>query len=133
MENEMNDPRLEPDPELSRWLASTNAPTPAELDRLSHRISAAARSQVMLLPRRGWGDQAAAWSRVLLPLATAAGIAAAIAVARIHVPVAVELASASEDPVLLDAVRRSDAGSYLTEVALSGYRADWANSLVGSK
>ncbi len=81
---------------------------------------------------RTWRTEAAAWSRMLVPLAAAAGIAAAIVVNRIGVPVSSVATVTQDSTQLLDVLRRTDGESYLVTVAVTNYRDDWASSLVGS-
>ena len=63
---------------------------------------------------------------MLVPLAAAAGIAAAIVVNRIGVPATSVAAVAQDTTQLLDVLRRTDAESYLVTVAVTNYRDDWA-------
>ena len=128
-----NDDRLERDPELGEWLARAEAPDPAEVERLSRRISDAVRAEWQPPMPRTWRTEAAAWSRTLVPLAAAAGILAALLVSRIGVPsMSVASVAAQDTTQLFDVLRRNDAESYLVTVAVTNYRDDWASSLVGS-
>jgi negative regulator of sigma E activity len=128
----IDDEGLERDPQLGAWLARVEAPAQADVDRLARRVSAAVRAQWVPPMPRTWRTEAASWSRMLVPLAAAAGIAAAVVVNRIGVP-ASSVATATQDSTqLLDVLRRTDGESYLVTVAVTNYRDDWANSLVGS-
>lgn len=125
------DDRLERDPELAAWLARTEAPDPADVERLERRVRATVRAQWPAPMLRTWRTEAAGWSRMLVPLAAAAGLAAALLVSRIGVP-ATAVAVAQDTTQLFDVLRRNDAESYLVTVAVTNYRDDWASSLVGS-
>lgn len=128
-----NDEELERDLQLAAWLARAEAPDPADVERLARRVSAAVRAQWTRPVPRTWRTEAAGWSRMIVPLAAAAGIAAAVLVNRIGVP-ARSVATASQDSTqLFDVLRRNDAESYLVAVAVTNYRDDWASSLVGSE
>ena len=129
----IDDEGLERDPELGAWLARVEAPGQADVDRLARRVSAAVRSQWALPMPRTWRTEAAAWSRMLVPLAAAAGIAAAIVVNRIGIPVSSVPTATQDSTQLLDLLRRTDGESYLVTVAVTNYRDDWANRLVGSE
>lgn len=126
---------LERDPALAAWIARVEEPDAASLERLSRRVSAAVRAEWRAPMPRTWRTEAAGWSRVLVPLAAAAGIAAAVLVNRIGIPAApsTTTASARDSTQLLDVLRRNDAESYLVAVAVTNYRDDWARSLVGSE
>ena len=126
------DDELERDAALGAWLAREESPDPADVARLARRVSAAVRAQWPAPLPRTWRTETAAWSRMLVPLAAAAGIAAAIVVDRIGVPArSTTVTTANAD--LLDVVRRSDAEVFLVTVAVTNYRDDWASSLVGSQ
>lgn len=124
---------LERDPELSAWLARTEAPDPADVERLARRVSAAVRAEWQAPMPRTWRTEAAGWSRVIVPLAAAAGIAAALLVGRIGVPAATVASTAQDSTQLYDVLRRNDAENYLVAVAVTNYREDWASGLVGSE
>ena len=70
---------------------------------------------------------------MLVPLAAAAGLAAALLVNRIGVPATAVASVALDSTQLYDVLRRNDAESYLVTVAVTNYRDDWASSLVGSE
>lgn len=127
-----DDEGLERDPQLAAWLARVETPDQADVDRLARRVSTAIRAQWPAAMPRTWRTEAAAWSRMLVPLAAAAGIAAAIMVNRIGVPASSAATAAQDSTQLLDVLRRTDGESYLVTVAVTNYRDDWANSLVGS-
>ena len=129
----MTDDDVERDPELASWLARAEAPDPATVERLAQRVSAAVRAQWPTPMLRTWRTEAAGWSRVLVPLAAAAGLAAALPVNRIGVPAAAVATTAQDSTQLFDVLRRNDAESYLVTVAVTNYRDDWASSLVGSE
>ncbi len=129
----MTDGELERDPALGAWLARAESPDPADVERLTHRVRAAVRAQWPVPMPRTWRIETASWSRVLVPLAAAAGIAAAVMVNRIGMPGAALAASAQDSTQLLDVLRRTDAESYLVTLAVTNYREDWANSLAGSR
>ena len=126
------DGNLDRDPELGAWLARAEAPGPAEVERLARKVSAAVRAQWPAAVPRTWRTEAAAWSRTLVPLAAAAGIAAAVLLSRIVVPATTIATAAPDSTQLLDVLRRTDAESYLVTVAVTNYQDDWASSLVGS-
>ncbi len=126
------DENLERDPELAAWLARTEAPDPAYVERLAHRVRAAVRAQWQAPMPHTWRTEAAGWSRLLVPLAAAAGLAAALLVNRIGVPATAVASVALDSTQLYDVLRRNDAESYLVTVAVTNYRDDWASSLVGS-
>jgi len=125
-----DDGGLERDPQLATWLARAEAPDEAEVDRLARKVSAAVREQWPAVLPRTWRTEAAGWSRLLVPLAAAAGIAAAAVVNRVGTPAANVVQDSAQ---LLDVLRRTDAESYLVAVAVTNYRDDWANGLVGSE
>ena len=127
------DKNLERDPRLAEWLARTEAPDPSDVERLAHRVRAAVRAQWPAPMPRTWRTAAAGWSRMLVPLAAAAGIAAAVLVNRIGVPMTSIATVAQDTTQLLDLLRRTDGESYLVTVAVTNYRDDWAKSLVGSQ
>ncbi len=120
------------DPELAEWLARSEAPDPAAIERLARRVSHAVHQAWPGQPRRTWRTETARWSRLLVPLAAAAGIAAAVVVGSIGVPVATVTASVQDSTQLLDVLRRTDAENYLVTVAVTNYRDDWVTGLVGS-
>ena len=126
------DDNLERDPELGAWLARAEAPAPADVERLARKVSAAVRAQWPAAMPRTWRTEAAAWSRTLVPLAAAAGIAAAVLLSRIEVPTTSVATAAQDSTQLFDVLRRTDAESYLVTVAVTNYRDDWAANLVGS-
>ena len=126
-----SDENLDRDPALAAWLACAEAPDPADVERLTRKVRAAVRAQWPAPMPRTWRTEAAGWSRMLVPLAAAAGIVAALLVNRIGVP-ASTVAAAHDTTQLLDVLRRNDAESYLVTVAVTNYRDDWASSLVGS-
>lgn len=125
------DDELERDAALGAWLARTESPDLADVERLNRRVSAAVRAQWSPPVQRSWRTEAAGWSRMLVPLAAAAGIAAALLVNRIGVPVASSTTASQDSTQLFDVLRRNDAESYLVTVAVTNYRDDWATSLVG--
>jgi hypothetical protein len=127
-----DDRGLERDPQLATWLARAEAPDQADVDRLARRVSAAVRAQWPVPMPSTWRTEAAGWSRLLVPLAAAAGIAAALVVSRIGVPVSSVATVAPDSTQLLDVLRRTDGESYLVAVAVTNYREGWASSLVGS-
>jgi hypothetical protein len=127
-----DDEGLERDPQLGAWLARAEAPDQADVDRLAQRVSAAVRAQWPMPMPRTWRTEAAAWSRLLVPLAAAAGIAAAVVVTRLGAPMEAPGTVTSDSTQLLDVLRRTDGESYLVTVAVTNYREDWASSLVGS-
>jgi hypothetical protein len=128
-----DDEGLERDPQLAAWLARAEAPRQADVDRLARRVSAVVRAQWPVPMPRTWRTEAAAWSRVLVPLAAAAGIASAVMVTRLGAPVNSLTTVAPDSTQLLDLLRRTDGESYLVAVAVTNYRNDWASSLVGGK
>jgi hypothetical protein len=124
---------LERDPALAAWLERTEAPDPADVERLARRVSTAVRAQWQPPMPRTWRTEAAGWSRLIVPLAAAAGLVAALLVNRLGVP-ATSVASVEQDSTqLYDVLRRTDAESYLVTVAVTNYRDDWASGLVGSE
>ena len=127
------DENLERDPRLAEWLARTEAPDPSDVERLAQRVRAAVRAQWPAPVPRTWRTEAAGWSRFLVPLTAAAGIAAVLLVNRIGVPTATVAATAQDTTQLFDVLRRNDAESYLVTVAVTNYRDNWASSLVGSE
>jgi len=126
------DDNLERDPELAAWLARTETPGPIDVEKLERKVLAAVRAQWPAPVPRSWRTEAAGWSRLLVPLAAAAGLGAALVVNRIEVP-ATTLAAVQDSTQLLDVLRRNDAESFLVTVAVTNYRDDWASSLVGSR
>ena len=127
-----DDEGMERDPQLATWLARAEAPEQGDVDRLARRVSAAVRAQWPVPMPRTWRTEAAGWSRMLVPLAAAAGIAAAIVVNRVGVPMSTAATVEQDSTQLLDVLRRTDGESYLVTVAVTNYRNDWARSLVGS-
>ena len=127
------DDELERDPHLAAWIDRLESPGAAEVERLAQRVRAAVHAQWPAPRPRTWRAEAAAWSRTLVPLAAAAGLAAAVLVSRIGVPVRSGITSAQDSTQLLDVLRRNDAESYLVTVAVTNYRDDWATNLVGSQ
>ncbi len=128
-----DDDGLERDPALARWLAQVEAPAQADVDRLAGRVSRAVRDGWPVPVLRTWRTETAGWSRLLVPVAAAAGIAAAVVVGRIGTPSYAAGALAQDSTQLLDVLRRTDAENYLVTVAVTNYREDWAAGLVGSE
>ena len=127
------DEGLDRDPVLAAWIARAEEPGAAEVERLARKVSAAVRAQWTLPAPRTWRTETASWSRTLVPLAAAAGIAAAVLLSRIAVPATAVAAAAQDTTQLFDVLRRNDAESYLVTVAVTNYRDNWASSLVGSE
>jgi hypothetical protein len=123
---------LQRDPGLAAWLARAEAPDQADVERLAKRVSAAVRAEWPAPVPRSWRTEAAGWSRMIVPLAAAAGLTAALLVNRLGVPTS-SVAETQDTTQLFDVLRRSDAESYLVTVAVTNYRDDWASSLVGSQ
>ena len=95
-----NDDGLDRDPGLAAWIARAEEPAAADVERLARRVSAAVRAQWPGRVPRTWRTEAAGWSRLLVPLAAAAGLAAALMVGRIGVP-ARSVAAATQDLSLI--------------------------------
>jgi hypothetical protein len=122
---ERDEVRLDRDPTLGAWLARAEAPVAdADVERLAARIAVAARREGDIDLR----TRAARLARYVMPLAAAAGIAAALLLRTSQTD-----RDVSPDAAIAQAFSRSDAGAYLVDVAFAGYDEAWARQFTGGE